>query len=42
LFNVHFDEGNKIRIRINETTGEIRDVIVDGTAELAPRNKLDP
>jgi CubicO group peptidase (beta-lactamase class C family) len=40
LFSVHFDE-NKIRIRMNETTGEIKDVIVDGTAELAPRKKLE-
>jgi CubicO group peptidase (beta-lactamase class C family) len=40
LFSVHFDE-NKIRIRMNETTGEIKDVIVDGTAELAPRQKLE-
>jgi CubicO group peptidase (beta-lactamase class C family) len=41
LFNVHFGE-NRIRIRMNETTGEIRDVIVDGTAEPAPRKKLEP
>jgi len=40
LFSVHFDE-NKIRIRMNETTGEIKDVIVDGTAEFAPRKKLE-
>lgn len=40
LFSVHFDE-NKIRIRMNETTGEIKDVIVHGTAELAPRQKLE-
>ena len=40
LFSMHFDE-NKIRIRMNETTGEIKDVIVDGTAELAPRKKLE-
>jgi CubicO group peptidase (beta-lactamase class C family) len=31
LFNVQFD-GDKIRVRINETTGEIRDFIVAGTA----------
>jgi hypothetical protein len=35
LFSVHFEE-NKIRIRMNETTGEIKDVIVDGTAKSAP------
>ena len=40
LFNVHFGE-NKIRIRMNEATGEIKDVIVDGTAELAPGKKLE-
>jgi hypothetical protein len=40
LFNVHFGE-NKIRIRMNEASGEIKDVIVDGTAELAPRKKLE-
>jgi CubicO group peptidase (beta-lactamase class C family) len=40
LFSVHFD-GNKVRIRMNETTGEIKDLIVDGTAELAPRKKLE-
>jgi hypothetical protein len=28
---VRFDE-NKIRVRMNETTGEIKDVIVDGSA----------
>jgi hypothetical protein len=31
LFSVRFDE-NKIRVRMNETTGEIKDVIVDGSA----------
>jgi hypothetical protein len=31
LFNVQFD-GDKIRVRINETTGEIRDFIVAGMA----------
>jgi len=40
LFSAHFD-GNKVRIRMNETTGEIKDLIVDGTAELAPRKKLE-
>ena len=41
LFNVHFEE-NKIRIRMNEATGEIKDVIVDGAAERAPRRKPEP
>jgi len=40
FFAVHFDE-NKIRIRMNETTGEIKDVIVDGISESAPRQKLE-
>jgi len=32
---------NKIRIRMNEATGEIKDVNVDAKAELAPRKKLE-
>lgn len=32
LFKVQF-KGNKIQIRMNETTGEIKDVVVDGVAE---------
>jgi hypothetical protein len=32
---VHFEE-NKIRIRMNETTGEIKDVIVDGAGRTRP------
>jgi hypothetical protein len=27
--------------KLSETTGEIKDVIVDGTAELSPRKKLE-
>jgi hypothetical protein len=38
LFNIHFEE-NKIRILLNETTGEITDFIVDGAVEAAPRKK---
>ena len=29
-------DANKIRIRMNEATGEIKEVIVDGTTELVP------
>lgn len=32
LFDVRF-EGNRVHIRINETTGEIRDLVVEGTVE---------
>jgi CubicO group peptidase (beta-lactamase class C family) len=32
LFNVKFDR-NRVRIRMNETTGEIKDVMVEGVAE---------
>jgi hypothetical protein len=39
LFSVHF-YGNKIRVRMNETTRELKDVIVDGTAE-SPRKRLE-
>jgi hypothetical protein len=39
LLSVHFDE-NKIRIRMNETTGEIKDVIVDGLSEAHPGKRL--
>jgi hypothetical protein len=40
LFSVHFDE-NKIRIRMNETTGEIKDVMVDGLGEGHPGKRLE-
>jgi CubicO group peptidase (beta-lactamase class C family) len=40
VFDVQFS-GDKIRIRMNETTGEIKDVMVEGLAEPAPRNKME-
>ena len=40
VFRVRFD-GDKIHVRMNETTGEITDVIVEGTAELAQTKKVE-
>jgi hypothetical protein len=39
LFRVRFLQ-NRIRIQMNELTGEIKNVIVDGRAELAPQKNL--
>ena len=38
IFSAQFHD-DKVRIRLNETTGEIKDVIVEGTSELPARNK---
>ena len=38
VFNVQFRD-NRVHLRMNETTGEIRDVMVDGSAELARTDK---
>jgi CubicO group peptidase (beta-lactamase class C family) len=40
VFHLRFD-GDKIHFRMNETTGEIKDVMVEGTAELSPNKKVD-
>jgi hypothetical protein len=40
VFHLRFD-GDKIHVRMNETTGEIKDVMVEGTAELLPNKKVD-
>lgn len=40
LFSTQFHD-DKVRIRLNETTREIKDVIVKGTAEFPPGNKAE-
>jgi CubicO group peptidase (beta-lactamase class C family) len=40
VFHLQFD-GDKIHVRMNETTGEIKDVLVEGTAELGQGKKVE-